>query len=124
MSADENHAGKRVLEPIIVTDDSFQHDVMESDVPVVVDFFAKWCGPCRAIAPTLDQLAKEFEGKLKIAKIDVDKNPWWTARMEVHGIPHLLFVHKGKVVKRTVGGQAKAKLQAEFDAFVKAAQQG
>ena len=123
MSADKSNQDNRPYEPILVTDDSFNHDVMESDLPVVVDFYAKWCGPCRTIAPTLDQLASEFKGKLVVAKIDIDKNPVSTAHMAVQGIPHLLFVHKGKVLKRAVGNQPKAKLQAEFDAFVKSVTQ-
>jgi len=114
MSADQESQGKRPFEPIVVSDESFEHDVMHEELPVLVDFYAKWCGPCRSIAPVLDELAREFGGKLVVAKVDVDKNRHKAESFEVHGIPHLLFMHKGKVLKRVVGSKSKNVLKAEI----------
>jgi thioredoxin 1 len=90
-------------QPIHVTDADFQKTVLESIVPTVVDFWAPWCGPCRMVAPTLEKLAKEYAGKLLIAKVNTDDNPQWAGRYGVQGIPTMLFVAKGKVIHRQVG---------------------
>ena len=90
-------------EPIHVTDSAFEVTVLQSKVPVVVDFWAPWCGPCRMVAPTLEKLAKENAGNLLIAKVNTDENPEWANKFQVQGIPTMLFVAEGKVVHRQVG---------------------
>lgn len=85
------------------TDDDFRRDVLESEVPVLVDFWATWCGPCRAIAPHLDTLADQYAGKAKIVKVDIDSNPETPARYGVQGIPTLLVFKGGEVVDKIVG---------------------
>jgi thioredoxin 1 len=92
-----------IEEPIHVTDASFEQSVMNSSLPVVVDFWAPWCTPCRMVAPTLEKLAKENAGKLIVAKVDTDENPEWAGKFGVQGIPTMLFVSAGKVVHRQVG---------------------
>ena len=90
-------------EPIHVTDAAFEQSVHESLLPVIVDFWAPWCGPCRMVAPTLEKLAKEYAGKLVVAKVNTDENPDWSIKFGVQGIPTMLFVSGGKVVHRQVG---------------------
>jgi thioredoxin 1 len=90
-------------QPIHVSDADFQKTVLESTVPTVVDFWAPWCGPCRMVAPTLEKLAREYSGKLLIAKVNTDENPQWAGRYGVQGIPTMLFVANGKVIHRQVG---------------------
>ena len=97
-----------------VTDASFETEVEKHDGLVVVDFWATWCGPCRMIAPVLDQLAKDFDGKVKIAKVDVDANQQSAMRFNVRSIPMLLFFKGGKVVDQIVGAQPKTNIEAKF----------
>jgi thioredoxin 1 len=97
-----------------VTDASFEAEVEKHDGLVVVDFWATWCGPCRMIAPVLDQLAKDFDGKVKIAKVDVDANQKSAMRFNVRSIPMLLFFKGGKVVDQIVGAQPKTNIEAKF----------
>lgn len=94
-----------------VTDTSFESDVINSDMPVLVDFWAPWCGPCKMIAPVLEEIAKEKAGKLKIAKVDVDENPEIAAKYGVRGIPTLLLVKNGNVVMTKVGALSKHQLE-------------
>ena len=92
-----------ISEPIHVTDAAFEKTVLQSAVPTIVDFWAPWCGPCRSVAPVLDKLAKEYAGKLLVAKVNTDENPDWAGRYGVQGIPTMLFVANGKVIHRQVG---------------------
>ena len=92
-----------INEPIHVTDAAFEKTVLQSPIPTIVDFWAPWCGPCRSVAPVLDKLAKEYSGKLLVAKVNTDENPDWAGKFGVQGIPTMLFVANGKVIHRQVG---------------------
>jgi thioredoxin 1 len=96
---------------ISVTDQTFQEKVLKSSVPVLVDFWAPWCGPCVAIGPTLDQLAQEFDGKVTVAKMNVDENSQVPASFGVRSIPFLVMIKDGQVVDTAVGAQPKAALK-------------
>jgi len=98
------------LKPIEITDANFDTEVIQSKEPVLVDFWATWCGPCRAVAPIVEELAKEYNGKLKVGKVDVDANQQTAARYSVLSIPTLLFFKDGKPVEQVVGAVAKKTL--------------
>lgn len=105
-------------EPIHVTDEAFEKVVLQSPVPVIVDFWAPWCGPCRQIAPALEKIAKDYEGKVIVAKVNTDENPQWAGQFEVSGIPTLLFVADGKLVHTQVGAVPHGYLRQIVDKFL------
>ncbi len=107
-----------VSEPVHVTDAAFEEQVLKSTLPVIVDFWAPWCGPCRMVAPILDKIAKEQEGKLVVAKVNTDENPEWATRFGVQGIPTMLFVSNGKIVHRQVGALPEKMLRSVLDEFL------
>ena len=107
-----------ITEPLHVTDDAFEKTVLKSEVPVVVDFWAPWCGPCKMVAPILDKLAEEFAGKMLIAKVNTDENPKWAQSYNVQGIPTMLFVADGKVVHQQVGALPEPMLRSVIDQFL------
>ncbi len=101
-----------------VSDSSFDGDVLKADVPVLIDFWAPWCGPCRAIAPIVEELASEYDGKLKIVKMNVDDNPQTPAQYGVRGIPNLILFKGGEVKQQIVGAVPKAHLVKAIDDVV------
>ena len=105
-------------EPIHVTDAEFDKVVLKSSLPVIVDFWAPWCGPCRMVAPVLDKLAKEFAGKLVIAKVNTDENPQWATQFGVQGIPTMLMISGGKVVHSQVGALPEGMLREVVNQFL------
>ena len=92
------------------TDSSFDQDVLRSEVPVLVDFWAEWCGPCRQMAPTIDAVASEYAGKLKVGKVDVDSNGGIAMRYQIRGIPTLILFKEGRVVDSRVGAVGKSEV--------------
>lgn len=107
--------------PIHVTDAAFEKTVLQSSLPVIVDFWAPWCGPCKMVAPILDKLAKEFAGKLIVAKVNTDDNPVWAQKYGVQGIPTMLFIANGKVVHRQVGALPERMLREALTQFLEVA---
>jgi thioredoxin 1 len=96
---------------LTISDDNFEAEVLSSDVPVLVDFWATWCGPCKAIAPLLDEVAAEFAGKVKVGKVNVDENPKTPAKYGVRGIPTLLVFKGGELVDQVVGAVPKSQIE-------------
>ncbi len=105
-------------EPVHVTDSAFEKTILHAELPVIVDFWAPWCGPCKMVAPVLDELAKEHAGKLLIAKVNTDENPEWATKYGVQGIPTMLFVANGKIVHRQVGALPEPMLRDILTQFI------
>lgn len=103
---------------VAVSGENWQSEVLESDVPVVVDFWAEWCGPCKAIAPILDELADEWAGKLKIAKVNVDESPQLAAEFGIRSIPTLLVFKTGTVQEQMMGAMSKTALSDKLQPYV------
>ena len=98
-----------------ITDSTFEQEVLQSNVPVLVDYWAEWCGPCKMIAPILDEIAPEYEGKLKIAKLNIDDNPETPPKFGIRGIPTLMIFKGGDVQSTKVGALSKSQLTAFID---------
>lgn len=97
---------------VYVTDDSFEQDVLKSDIPVLVDYWAEWCGPCKMIAPILEEIVGDYEGKVKIAKLNIDENPNTPPKFGIRGIPTLMIFKGGEVEATKVGALSKSQLTA------------
>src|SRR5215210_2738639 len=104
-----------------VDDAGFEREVLQSDVPVVLDFWAEWCPPCRALAPTFEELAKQYEGRVRFLKLNVDENQQVPQRFGIKGIPTLVFFDGGREVERVVGASSKSALERIVDKYVKVA---
>jgi thioredoxin 1 len=98
------------VKPIEITDINFQHEVLNSETPVLVDFWAVWCGPCKMIAPVVEEIAKEYDGRLKVGKLDVDNNPEVSMKLGIRSIPTLMVFKGGKVVEQIIGAIPKRNL--------------
>ena len=107
-----------INEPIHVTDAAFETAVLKSDLPVIVDFWAPWCGPCRMVAPILEKIAKEYAGKLVVAKVNTDEDSEWAMKYDVQGIPTMLFVYDGKIAHRQVGALPEPMLRDVLSQFL------
>ena len=105
-------------EPLHVTDAEFEKTVLQSTLPVIVDFWAPWCGPCRMVAPILDKIAKEYDGKLVVAKVNTDEHNEWAMKYGVQGIPTMLFVANGKLVHKQVGALPEPVLKDLVNQFL------
>ena len=96
---------------LTISDDNFEAEVLSSEIPVLVDFWATWCGPCKAIAPMIDELAAEYSGQIKVGKVNVDENPKTPGKYGVRGIPTLILFKEGEIVEQVVGAVPKSQLE-------------
>lgn len=102
---------------VTFTDDNFEAEVLKSKIPVMVDFFAPWCGPCKMMAPIVDKLAGEYDGKVKIGKLDVDEYNETGMKYDVQSIPTIVFIKDGEVVNKLIGFQSEEQLKKELDSL-------
>jgi thioredoxin 1 len=109
--------------PFHISDAEFEVRVLNSELPVIVDFWAPWCGPCKMVAPILDKLAREYDGKILIAKVNTDENPEWMMKYGIQGIPTMLFVASGKIVHRQVGALPERMLRDTVTQFMETVSQ-
>jgi thioredoxin 1 len=112
-----------IEEPLHVSDAAFEKTVLQATTPVVVDFWAPWCTPCKMVAPILDKIAREYAGKVIVAKVNTDDNPVWAQKYEVRGIPTMLFIAGGKEVHRQVGALPERMLREAVTQFIEVAGQ-
>jgi thioredoxin 1 len=108
--------------PVHVTDAAFEETVLQSKIPVIVDFWAPWCNPCKMVAPTLDKLAREYADKVLIAKVNTDENPDWAGKYGVQGIPTMLLIFDGKIIHRQVGALPEPILREIVTQFMEVVQ--
>jgi len=108
------------MKPVEITDDNFESEVLKSERPVLIDFWAVWCGPCKAIAPMVEEIASQYDGRLKVGKLDVDSNPRVTTDFHVRSIPTLMIFKGGKVVEQVIGALPKRSLLEKVQAHVAA----
>lgn len=106
------------MSEVVVTDANFEEEVLKYQGPVMVDFWATWCGPCRMLAPVIEELAKEYAGKVKVCKLNTDEGPDTSAKYRITSIPTVIFFKNGQVVAQTVGLQSKAALQEKLDSLL------
>jgi len=106
------------LNTLTLTDSTFDTEVLSSDVPVLVDFWAEWCGPCRMMEPTIDGIATDYQGKVKVGKLNVDENGGTAMRYNIRGIPTLLLFKGGQIVEQRVGAVGKSEVQKMLDSHV------
>jgi len=99
---------------LAVTDDTFEQEVLKSEIPVIVDFWAEWCGPCKMISPIVEEIGNQYDGKLKVAKVDVDSNTRFATQYGIMSIPSLLFFKGGEVVDQIVGAVPKKDIEARL----------
>lgn len=102
------------MKPITLTDDNFEQEVLNSDVPVLVDFWAPWCGPCRMMAPVIDALAEEYDGRIKVGKLNVDENPNSAGAFGIMSIPTLILFENGQPSKKLIGFRPKEEIVSEL----------
>jgi len=104
------------MKPVTLTDANFESEVIKSDIPVLIDFWATWCGPCKAVAPIVEDLANEYNGKIKIGKVDVDENQQIAIKYGIRSIPTLLIIKNGKVNDMIIGAVPKAQIVKKLNA--------
>jgi thioredoxin 1 len=112
-----------IEEPIHVTDEAFEKTVLQSQLPVVVDFWAPWCAPCKMVAPALEKIAKEYAGKLLVTKVNTDENPEWAQKYGVQGIPTMMFIAGGRIVHQQVGAMPEPIIRTVVDQFLNVVKQ-
>jgi thioredoxin 1 len=110
-------------EPIHLTDEAFERTVLQSSIPVIVDFWAPWCGPCKMVAPVLEKLAEEFDGRLLVTKVNTDEHQKWASDFGIQGIPTMLFFSGGKVVHQQIGAVPEPYLRDIVDVFLSSAEE-